>query len=481
MVAALYNRGVDEKRVVEVKQKAGDARRAYRRDSARLIHSPCFRRLQGKAQLFPSDENDFFRNRLTHSLEVAQIATGIALNLNSREKELRRPPIDIDLVNFAALAHDLGHPPFGHDGERALDQLMKRHGGFEGNAQTIRILTRLEKKEIEGHPILRKGKDVRTGLNLTYRSIASVLKYDQVIPNKRAKNSRVVKGYYLAEAPLIADIRSAIAPGCKSGKFKTLECGIMDLADDIAYSTYDLEDAFKAGFLSPLSMAAADDSLKQRIADVVNAKMRIIYPKALCDREALTNEGVDRVVLSMMEELFQPSHEVFDRMQRTDMSYEELSYALSAQVSAASTTLQEEGRFRNEFTSKLVYAFMSDIEFIWNPEAPALSSVRLKLGTFQAIEVLKRYAYEALVMSNRFKMADRRGREIIEHIFNALTQAGGERLLPEDVRSTFDASSKKDWKMRAVCDFIASMTDRYCLEFYSRLIGINAPSIYKPY
>jgi len=109
MAAALYIRKADEKRVVDVKRKKGDARNAYRRDVARLIHSPCFRRLQGKAQLFPSDENDFFRNRLTHSLEVAQIATGIALNLNSREKELKRSPIDIDLVHFAALAHDLGH------------------------------------------------------------------------------------------------------------------------------------------------------------------------------------------------------------------------------------------------------------------------------------------------------------------------------------------------------------------------------------
>jgi dGTPase len=481
MAAALYVRQVDEKRVVEVRHKEGDARKAYRRDVARLIHSPSFRRLQGKAQLFPSDENDFFRNRLTHSLEVAQIATGIALNLNSREKELKRSPIDVDLVHFAALAHDLGHPPFGHDGERALDQVMKRHGGFEGNAQTIRILTRLEKKEIEPLPIVNKGKDTRTGLNLTYRSIASVLKYDNVIPVKRANSSDVKKGYYQTEASLVRDIRSKIAPGCKPGKFKTIECSIMDLADDIAYSTYDLEDAFKAGFLSPMSMAAAENRLKQRIADVVNKKMRANYPKVLCDSEALTIDGVDRIVLSMMRDLFQPSEELVKRMQNTNVTDEELSYALSAEVSAASTTLQEEGRFRNEFTSRLVYAFMSNIEFTWNAQTPSLSSVGLSLGTFQAIEVLKRFAYEALVMSNRFKMADRRGREIIEHIFKALTQSGGEKLLPHDIRSTYDASGKEEWRLRAVCDFISSMTDRYCVEFYSRLIGINAPSIYKPY
>jgi dGTPase len=482
MATALYTQRVDEKRVVDIKQKDGDARRAYRRDLARLIHSPCFRRLQGKAQLFPSDENDFFRNRLTHSLEVAQIATGIALNLNSRERELKNSPIDIDLVHFAALAHDLGHPPFGHDGERALDHVMKRHGGFEGNAQTIRILTRLEKKEIGTMSTVdRKGEDIRTGLNLTYRSIASVLKYDDIIPRKRSLSADVKKGYYQTEATLIKDVQSKIAPACKPGKFKTIECSIMDLADDIAYSTYDLEDAFKAGFLSPLSMAAADNGLKKRIADVVNKKMRKNYPKALCDREALTIDGIDRIVLSMMEALFQPSKELFHRMQKRKMTTEELSYALSAEVSAASTMLQEEGHFRNEFTSKLVYAFMSNIEFKWVAQTPSLSSVRLSVGTFQAIEVLKRFAYEALVMSNRFKMADRRGREIIEHIFKVLTHPGGERLLPQDIRSTYEAVNKRSWKLRTICDFISSMTDRYCVEFYSRLIGVDAPSIYKPY
>ncbi|MBR0875507.1 dNTP triphosphohydrolase [Bradyrhizobium tropiciagri] len=479
MARRLYTPQADEKRVNKVAPKGGDARTAYRRDVARLMHSPCFRRLQGKAQLFPSDENDFFRNRLTHSLEVAQIATGIALNLNNSEKELTRSPIDLDLVYFAALAHDLGHPPFGHDGERALDELMKAHGGFEGNAQTIRILTRLEKKEIER--VVVKGRDARTGLNLTYRTLASILKYDRAIAPKRRRGSDVVKGYYASEATLIRDIRSSIAPRCRSGKFKTLECSIMDLADDIAYSTYDLEDAFKAGFLSPLSMAAAPNSLKRRIADVVNQKMRKGYPKTLCDQEALNIDGVDRIVLSMTRGIFEPSQGLFERMKRTKMSNEELSYALSAEVSAGSTMLQEEGRFRNEFTSRLVYAFMSNIEFKWNARAPALSSVRLNLGTFQTIEVLKRFAYEALVMSNRFKMADRRGREIIEHIFKALTQKGGEKLLPHDVRATYEASNSRQWRLRTVCDFIASMTDRYCVEFYSRLIGINAPSIYKPY
>jgi dGTPase len=481
MAITLYNPPADEKRVVETAAKVGDARNAYRRDLARLMHSPCFRRLQGKTQLFPSDEGDFFRNRLTHSLEVAQIATGIALNLNQSAEQLRLQPINVDLVHFAALAHDLGHPPFGHDGERALDQLMKEHGGFEGNAQTLRILTRLEKKEIDTRSITAGGKDIRVGLNLTFRSIASVLKYDNVIPIKRKKTSAVAKGYYKSEAPLIKEIKSTFSPRFLKGKFKTIECSIMDLADDIAYSTYDLEDAFKAGFISPISMAAIDNHLKQKIADVVNAKMRKEYSKEVSSKEVLTVDGINRIILSMLEAIFKPSDELFKRINKKHISNEELSYALSAEVFSASKMLREEGYLRSEFTSKLVYAFLSNVEFTWNAAAPSLSKVSLNIGTFQTIEVLKRFAYESLVMSGRFKMADRRGQAIIAHIFKALSEKGGERLLPDDIGEIYSASPKKEWKRRAICDFIASMTDRYCLEFYSRLTGINAPSIYKPY
>lgn len=114
-------------------------RSAFRRDYARLIHSAAFRRLQGKTQLYPGHESDFFRNRLTHSLEVAQIAKSIALKINEASDFFRANPINVDLVEFAGLAHDLGHPPFGHNGEHALDYCMRDHGGFEGNAQTLRL------------------------------------------------------------------------------------------------------------------------------------------------------------------------------------------------------------------------------------------------------------------------------------------------------------------------------------------------------
>ncbi len=200
----------------------------FRRDYARLIHCPSFRRLVGKTQLFSGHESDFFRNRLTHSLEVAQIAKSIAVRLNATEKFLRRcGEINVDLVEVAGLAHDLGHPPFGHNGEHALDQCMREYGGFEGNAQTLRILSRLEKK-ITTDPlavgVTDDGKDLRFGLDLSARTLAAVLKYDEEIPLKRRAGAKLVKGYYKSEGKRVAGIKAADGGRPVSrGKFKTIE------------------------------------------------------------------------------------------------------------------------------------------------------------------------------------------------------------------------------------------------------------------
>ena len=230
-------------------------RGAFRKDFARLLHAPAFRRLQGKTQLFPGVESDFFRNRLTHSLEVAQIACGIAARLNatSVQDAFAGASINEDLVEFAAIAHDLGHPPFGHNGELALDELMREHGGFEGNAQTLRILAAVERKLVK---VGSNAVESRFGLDLTYRSLAAVLKYDRLIKPVRTRRADLSKGYYSSEAELVREIKQRVAPGLHAGgTFKTIECAIMDIADDIAYSTYDLEDSLHAGFVTPLSLA----------------------------------------------------------------------------------------------------------------------------------------------------------------------------------------------------------------------------------
>ncbi|UIL26860.1 dNTP triphosphohydrolase [Rhizobium leguminosarum] len=143
--------GEDRQRQNGEVDKPESWRPPFVRDFGRIIHSASFRRLQGKTQVFPGHESDFFRNRLTHSLEVAQIAEGIADRLNEVfADKLGDKKIDSRLCAAAGLVHDIGHPPFGHNGERALDDKMKLYGGFEGNAQTLRILSRLEKGQIRG-------------------------------------------------------------------------------------------------------------------------------------------------------------------------------------------------------------------------------------------------------------------------------------------------------------------------------------------
>src|SRR5262249_24174488 len=156
------------------------------------------------------------------------------------------------LCSIAGLLHDLRHPPFGHNGEKALDDCMKSFGGFEGNAQTLRIVAKIEKKA-RGDEVNSLNPDKRLGLNLAYRTLGAILKYDRVIPSVRTKEESLVKGYYADEQDLVVRIKDHVDPKTKrrpSG-FKTIECAIMDIADDIAYSTYDLEDTLKAGFFTP--------------------------------------------------------------------------------------------------------------------------------------------------------------------------------------------------------------------------------------
>jgi dGTPase len=478
----------------EARPKPSDGRSPYRRDWARLIHSPCFRRLQGKTQLFPSDENDFYRNRLTHSLEVAQIASGIALNINQNDKFFAANPIDVDLVYFAALAHDLGHPPFGHNGERALDKIMARYGGFEGNAQTLRILGRLEKKETETFPIssdepnpVQNDQDKRLGLNVTYRSLASILKYDREIPQiaedrKDHQKGKPVKGYYFTEAELVREIKKNVL-GEVLPDMKTIECGIMDVADDIAYSTYDLEDSLKAGFTSPLEILAFSNEFKEKIVRKINKELDEQYKTKKSDQ--LKVDDFDRIVVSTFQKIFGLSDDVWNRFKNKRIGSRELSAiaVISAgQTQSASAALSDTGYLRGEFTSKLVHEFMSAVQVKLNYSMPQLSTVSLEIETFKKVELFKTISFESIIRSPRLQMAERRGGAIIKEIFKTLAdEKEGRRLLPEDWREVYFGFRSDVLRKRTICDFIANMTDRYCVEFYSRIVGLNPPSIHKPY
>ncbi|WP_346845224.1 deoxyguanosinetriphosphate triphosphohydrolase [uncultured Rothia sp.] len=210
-------------------------RSAYERDRARVLHSSALRRLGAKTQVMDPDTDDFVRTRLTHSLEVAQIGREVGRMLGC----------DPDVVDTACLSHDLGHPPFGHNGETALNKLAKDAGGFEGNAQTLRLLTRLEPKVI-------RHDGGSAGLNLTRATLDATCKYPWDVADAPARpDGRENRkfGVYADDMPVFNWFRQgAKEAGAESGQ-KCMEAMVMDLADDISYSVHDVEDAVFGGHL----------------------------------------------------------------------------------------------------------------------------------------------------------------------------------------------------------------------------------------
>lgn len=437
----------DFARVQDEREAPNSERSGFRRDFGRLLHSPAFRRLQGKTQLFPGHESDFYRNRLTHSLEVAQIAKGIALSINASSPLFKETPIDLDLVEFAGLAHDLGHPPFGHNGEHALNDCMGKSGGFEGNAQTLRILSRVEKKmlvdgagEFDPCGIREDGLDRRLGLNLTFRSLASILKYDEEIPLRRADAPGSDRGYYASEAELIRLVKSHVGNGGRW--FKTLECQIMDIADDIAYSTYDLEDAMKGGFTHPLELVARVKE-DRRLFDTLLEKLGRDVAAPVTKRE----------VCLVLDGLWQASG---------SNPFKEFN---------ASRRVADDAYLRCRFTSRLVRELMKGVSV----RAPVdgnlkFAQIEVERDVLLKIQTLKHLNYLLVIMSPRLRILEHRGYEIVKTLFQTLDAPNGHLLLPDDLRAMHSRLPDADSRKRLICDFIAGMTDRYAMEFYSRLI-----------
>jgi dGTPase len=222
---ALYACDPDRSRGRLFEEPPSKTRSPFRRDCDRVIHSTAFRRLKHKTQVFVFHEGDHYRTRLTHSLEVAQIARALARQLG----------LDEDLTETLALAHDLGHPPFGHAGERALDACLKAHGGFDHNAQTLRVLTALEHRYPEFD-----------GLNLTWEALEGIVKHNGPLTDR---SGAPVGRYRERGVPVgIADYVKTC--DLELWSFASLEAQVAAIADDIAYDAHDIDDGLRAGLFA---------------------------------------------------------------------------------------------------------------------------------------------------------------------------------------------------------------------------------------
>lgn len=294
-----------------------------------------------------------------------------------------------------------------------------------------------------------------------------------MIPLKRA-TEKLVKGYYESEKEIVDKVKLCLLPNINVKKFKTIECSIMDLADDIAYSTYDIEDAFKAGFLTPLDFICADDNILDEIVNKL--KDNGIY----CTRDKCRT-----VLLTFFISLWDEPLSKLKTINRRSKRYKEKAMTQVSNIYLISKTLAADGYIRTEFTSKMIHHFINGIVTDVKDKYPILSSVKFDKDTNLLVNILKHFTYVTQINSSRLKIVEHRGYEIVQKIFEKLSKEDGRYFLPDDFRKAYDIFAKDKThvadKNRLICDFIAGMTDRYAVEFYGRLYSENPQSIFKPF
>ncbi|MGI2032192.1 hypothetical protein ACRQ1B_07330 [Rhizobium panacihumi] len=234
----------------------------------------------------------------------------------------------------------------------------------------------------------------------------------------------------------------------------------------------------KAGFLSPLRMISMPDEFKERIADGVRGKIKEYYGDASVNDQAFTVKNLNDILANLFRDILLPDDNMLNVLY-AGVGAEEAAFMLGSHTHRSSQEISENGYLRTAFTSQLVGEYIQSIEFLPDEKCPPLSRARLKLETFKKVETLKRFAYELLISSPRLKIAEKRGDEIISKIFNSFLDTP--ELLLDDWQVLHKAVDDSVWKKRVVCDYIAGMTDRYCVEVYSRLTGENPMTIWKPH
>jgi dGTPase len=410
-----YDAAARERRVEEPAKRAGAAsgevrRSEFARDRARVLHSYAFRRLADKTQVVVPGEDDFPRTRLTHSLEVAQIGREIAAALGC----------DPDLVDAAGLAHDIGHPPFGHNGEDALDAAARTCGGFEANAQTLRVLTRLEAKVVResGEP---------AGLNLTRAALDATCKY----PWPRRGGERKF-GVYGSDLEAFAWVRDGAPDGGRC-----LEAQVMDWADDVAYSVHDVEDGVYSGFIR---LGSVNDATR---AELCRVAARLYSPRSAAELAPVLDELLDLPTLR-------------------DLAGYDGSYL--AQAAAKRATSELTGRFAGAAVAATRARY---------GEAPlGRYDAELVLPGAIAAECALLKAMAVHYVMRRPGAAERQAwqRQVLTELVEVV-RAGAPKTLDPGPASAWRAAADDAERLRAVIDQIAQLTDTSAVTWHARLTG----------
>ncbi len=443
------------RRLKKVSQRQQDHRDPFQRDRARILHSAAFRRLQSKTQVMGSGQSDFYRTRLTHSLEAAQIGSGITAQLRCKSPELCQAlfPSNDSLIEAICLAHDIGHPPFGHGGEVALHYMMREHGGFEGNGQTFRIVARLEPFS-EHH-----------GMNLTRRTLLGLMKYPQTLAklNQQSTNSELTshrqlkaqdwhppKGLYCDDSDIIDWVLSPLSVKDRNlfqqikpskdnkthdkTRFKSLDCSIMELADDIAYGIHDLEDAIVTGVVNRNDF---DHHVIEKLTQIED-----IWLNEYCQ--------------SLTQKLFSEQHHL-----QKDAIGGLVNYLITAIELTNINDTFADGNFGEGFDEDLLK---------YNATLPSTTS--------QVLQIFKDFVYQFVIKQTSIQRLEYRGQQIVMELFEALS-SDPLRLLPSNSAKRWQqAVDNGDNAHRVIADYVAGMTDEYASRLHQSLFVANASGSY---
>ena len=415
-----------------------DPRSSFERDRARVIHSAAFRRLQSKTQILGTSEGDFHRTRLTHSMEVAQISRGLLLVIEKNQPDVQELLPSSALLETICLSHDLGHPPYGHGGEVALNSMLHKYGGFEANGQTLRQLTKLE------------AHTPKFGLDLTRRSLLGVIKYPvffeevckSIWPNENSTIPRYAwvppKCIIATEAEILEWLlspfnssdrkifREYLPPNDNehgSSKYLSLDTSLMELADDIAYGVHDLEDAIALKLITREHWREVQEN---------------------CDSKWWNVQNIRHIE----------------------------NHLFSSDDDSSS--------LRKQAIGGIVHLLVSSVEIVKQEtfDDPMLDlKAKLSKECLKFILLLKDVVFRHVIQSNSVQLSTYRGHHIVRKLFKIFLQEGAS-ILPDPFRRKFIASTSEKEAARIVGDYIAGMTDSFAKRTYEKLFEPGKGSMF---